>query len=81
MRGLEPSSWNGMSVPAGTPREIVAAIQGRCARALATEIGERIRATGNEPVGSTPQEFEAKFKADVARFAKVVEAASIPKLD
>ena len=48
---------------------------------LATEIGERIRATGNEPVGSTPQEFAARFKADVARFAKVIEEAKIPKLD
>ena len=81
VRGLEPPSWNGMFVPAGTPPEIVAAIQREVARVLATEIGERIRATGNEPVGSTPQEFAARFKADVTRFAKVIEEAKIPKLD
>jgi tripartite-type tricarboxylate transporter receptor subunit TctC len=81
VRGLETSSWNGMFVPAGTPREIVAAIHREIARVLATEVGERIRAIGNEPVGSTPEEFAAKFKADVARFAKVVEDARIPKLD
>jgi tripartite-type tricarboxylate transporter receptor subunit TctC len=81
VRGLEPSSWNGMFVPARTPPEVVAAIQREVARVLNTEIGERIRATGNEPVGSTPAEFAAKFKADVARFAKAVEDAKIPRLD
>jgi tripartite-type tricarboxylate transporter receptor subunit TctC len=81
VRGLEPSSWNGLFVPAGTPREIVSAIQQQVVRVLTTEISERIRATGNEPVGSTPEEFAAKFRADVARFAKAIEEAKIPKLD
>ena len=81
VRGLETSSWNGMFVPAGTPPEIVAAIQREVGRVLATEVGERIRAIGNEPIGSTPEEFAVKFKADVARFAKAVEDAKIPKLD
>ena len=37
--------------------------------------------TGQEPVGNSPAEFAAQFKADIARFAKVVETAKIPKLD
>lgn len=38
-------------------------------------------AVGLEPVGSTPAEFDAFFKSEIARFAKLVEAAKIPKLD
>jgi tripartite-type tricarboxylate transporter receptor subunit TctC len=81
VRGLEVASWNGLFVPAGTPRETVAAIRQIVVRVLATDVGERIRTTGNEPVGSTPEAFAVKFRADVARFAKAIEDAKIPKLD
>jgi hypothetical protein len=33
---------------------------------------------GNEPVGSTPEAFDAKFRDDVARFVTVVKEAGIP---
>jgi tripartite-type tricarboxylate transporter receptor subunit TctC len=36
-------------------------------------------AMGNEPVGSTPEAFAAKFREDVARFAKLVKDAGIPQ--
>ncbi len=74
--------WNGLFVAAGTPRDIVLRIQQAAAKALATpEVGDRIRAVGNEPVGSTPEEFDALFKADLAKLAKIVADARIPKLD
>jgi hypothetical protein len=38
-------------------------------------------ATGLEPVGNAPAEFTAQFHADIARFAKVIEQAKIPKMD
>ena len=42
---------------------------------------ERILGMGQEPIGSTPQEFEALFKSDIAKFAKIIADANIPKLD
>jgi hypothetical protein len=36
---------------------------------------------GAEPVGNTPEQFAAQFKADVARFADVIAKAKIQKLD
>ena len=39
------------------------------------------RSAQAKPVGSTTKEFEAFFKSEVARFARVIEAAKIPKLD
>jgi tripartite-type tricarboxylate transporter receptor subunit TctC len=80
--GFESSSWQGWFVPAGTPREIVAIIQRSAKAALAApDVLERLRATGNEAVGSAPDEFEQRFKTDLAKFAKIVREAHIPVQD
>jgi tripartite-type tricarboxylate transporter receptor subunit TctC len=80
--GFEEGSWNGMFVPAGTPPDIVLAIQQVMAKVLAEpQVRERLLAVGQEPVGNPPAEFAAQFKADVARYAKIIEQAKIPKLD
>src|SRR4051812_11160601 len=80
--GFDSSSWQGWFVAAKTPREIVEFIQRETAKVLALpDVRERLTAMVYEPVGSTPAEFEAYFKADVARFAKVVADANIPKQD
>jgi len=77
--GFEAPAWQGYFVPAGTPRDIVERIQRETAKAIASpETNERIKAMGNEPVGSTPDAFDPKFKADVARFITVVKEAGIP---
>jgi tripartite-type tricarboxylate transporter receptor subunit TctC len=80
--GFESSSWQGWFVPAGTLREIVAIIQRSAKAALAApDVLERLRATGNEAVGSAPEEFEQRFKTDLAKFAKIVREAHIPVQD
>ena len=80
--GFESSSWQGWFVPANTPREIVALIQREAAKALnAPEVRERLEATANEVVASTPGVFAAVFKNDLAKFAKVVKDAKIPLQD
>jgi len=82
IKGLELGSWVAMFAPARTPAAIVAAVQQYLANALADpKVREWLMATGQEPVGNPPVEFAAEFKADIARFAKVVETAKIPKLD
>jgi len=80
--GFEVGSWNAMFAPAGTPPDIVLAIQQSMAKVLADpQVRERLVSVGQEPVGNSPAEFEVQFKADIARFAKVIEQAKIPKLD
>jgi tripartite-type tricarboxylate transporter receptor subunit TctC len=82
IKGLEVGSWNAMFVPAGTPPDIVLTIQQALAKALNDpKVREVLVQTGQEPVGDTPEQFAATFKADIVRFAKVVEDAKIPKLD
>jgi tripartite-type tricarboxylate transporter receptor subunit TctC len=81
-KGLEVGSWNAMFVPAGTRPDIVNAIQQALAKVLADpKVRETMIQTGQEPVGDTPEQFAATFKADIARFARVIAEAKIPKLD
>jgi tripartite-type tricarboxylate transporter receptor subunit TctC len=80
--GYEFTSWFGLFAPAGTPREAVARIGADAAKVMAMQdIRERLPAMGNEAVGSSPERFAAKFKADVAQYASVVKTAKIPPAD
>jgi tripartite-type tricarboxylate transporter receptor subunit TctC len=80
--GFEAAGWQGYFVSARTPRDVVAVIQRAVAKALAVpDLQARLKAMGNEPVGSTPEEFAAKFGADLAKFARVVKEAQIPLQD
>jgi tripartite-type tricarboxylate transporter receptor subunit TctC len=82
IQGFESTSWQGYFVPAGTPREIVVRLQQETAKALKLpDVIERLKTGGNEGVGSTPEEFAARFKADIVKFAKIVQDANIPKQD
>jgi tripartite-type tricarboxylate transporter receptor subunit TctC len=80
--GFASSSWQGFFVPVRTPRDIVERIQRETAKVLqAPDVRARLAALSYEPVGSTPQEFAAYFKSELARFADVVKQAHIPPQD
>jgi tripartite-type tricarboxylate transporter receptor subunit TctC len=80
--GFASSSWQGWFVPARTPRDTVDTIQRETAKVLqAPDMRARLAALTYEPVGSTPQEFAAFFKSELARFAGVVKQAHIPPQD
>ncbi len=82
VRGLEVGSCIGLWAPAGTPAPVVQAVQQHLAAALADpKVRDWLTSTGQEPVGNAPADFAAMFKADIARFAGIVESAKIPKLD
>jgi tripartite-type tricarboxylate transporter receptor subunit TctC len=82
LRNFEFSSWFGMFAPAGTPREVIARLSAEAARIMASkEIRDRLPAMGNEAVGGTPEQFGARFKADLAQYANVVQRAGIPPAD
>jgi hypothetical protein len=42
---------------------------------------EDLASGGNEDVGSTPEEFDARFRADITKYAKIIADAKIPKQD
>ena len=77
--GFEFSSWNGFSVPAGTPEEIITAIRNEItALARSPAIQERLTRLGIVPGGLTREETAAVFRNDKENFAESVKAAGIP---
>jgi tripartite-type tricarboxylate transporter receptor subunit TctC len=75
---MNVASWYGLLAPAGTPREIILKLHAEVVKALAVpDLRERFVSTGIEPVGSTPDQFAAEIREDIARWAKVVRAANI----
>jgi tripartite-type tricarboxylate transporter receptor subunit TctC len=76
--GFEFSSWNGFSVPAGTPEEIITAIRDEItALAKSPEMQERLIKLGIVPGGLTREETAAVFRKDSENFAESVKAAGI----
>lgn len=76
--GYELISWYGLFVPAGTPADIVTRLHAEAVRALGdVTLRERLIATGVTPLGTSPGEFAAEIKADLAKWAKVVRLANV----
>ena len=40
---------------------------------------DRIKAMGNDVIGSTPAEFDAYYRAEIAKYTKVIADANIPR--
>ena len=71
--GYEATAWFGVLAPAGTPREIIDKLNAAIVKSLrAPEMQQRLLADGAEAVGSTPDEFAAVIKRDIAKWAVVV---------
>ena len=78
LKGYEASTWYGLLAPAGTPRPVVMALHAEIVKIIAVaETRERLLAQGFEPVGSTPEEFAAYIKAEIAKWGKVIKVAGI----
>jgi tripartite-type tricarboxylate transporter receptor subunit TctC len=76
--GYEVVNWYGMVVPAGTPRAAIARLRNEIVKLLNTaEIRDKLLALGTDPVGSTPEEFEAFMKAETIKWARVIREANI----
>lgn len=76
--GFEASTWQGFVFPANTPRGIVERVAGETAKVVgAADVRERLRDLGYEPVGSTPAQFAAHIKSELAKWTKVIKAGGI----
>ena len=74
--GFEASSWFGVLAPAGTPRDIVAKLNGAIAGWLASpEAKEKLLAQGAIAAGGTPEDFARHIGAETSKWAKVVKAS------
>lgn len=76
--GFEVTTMYGISAPAKTPRAIIDRLHAEIIRALnSPDLKSRLIEAGADPVGSTPEEYTAFIKAEIAKWAKVISAAGI----
>lgn len=74
MAGYEAVSWSGMLVPAATPREVIAKLNGEFTRILRLpDVRERLTNLGFDALTSTPEQFDAFLRAEITKWAKVVK--------
>jgi tripartite-type tricarboxylate transporter receptor subunit TctC len=78
--GYEVTSWNGLFAPVGTPTDIINLLNKTVHEIVAIpEVKQRYADLGIEAKASTPEELKARLKADIAKWAAVIERAGIPK--
>lgn len=76
--GYDSGAWFGLLAPAGTPKDIVNRLAAETQRILKLpDVHERIATLGAEPVGSTPEQFAAHIKSEIAKWAKVIREANV----
>jgi tripartite-type tricarboxylate transporter receptor subunit TctC len=76
--GYVMTNWYGMLVPAGTPRASVMKLHGEVARILnLPELKERLSSEGAEVIASTPEQFAAFLRSEMATAAKIVKASGM----
>jgi tripartite-type tricarboxylate transporter receptor subunit TctC len=76
--GYSFDAWSGYLVPAATPKDVIAKLYADITRTLGvTEVQEKLSSLGLDLVGSTPGEFAALIKTDLACFGKLIRDAGI----
>jgi tripartite-type tricarboxylate transporter receptor subunit TctC len=80
VKGFDISQWQGVLVPAGTPRPIIERLNGEIVKAMhAPDVHERIAVQGgNEIVTGSPEEFSSLIKKELNQYARLVKDAKIP---
>ncbi|HXQ83873.1 MAG TPA: tripartite tricarboxylate transporter substrate-binding protein [Xanthobacteraceae bacterium] len=82
IKDYDVTSWNGLSVPKGTPQAVIATLNQAITDVVPSpEIQARSAQLGMEMRASTPEEMTARMKADIAKWRAVIEKAGIPKHD
>ena len=74
--GFDASIWQGVFAPARTPTDIVARLNREIVAALnAGDVKEQLRAQGLDTLPSTPEQFAAFIKVEIAKWAQVIKVS------
>ena len=78
MPGFETILWHGLLAPAKVPREVVMRLNREVVKVLAMpEVQKSLQFEGGMVSPSTPEEFAAFLRADVARWEKMIKQTGI----
>lgn len=76
--GYAADTWNGVLVPAATPKGVVAKLNSELAKLLhMPDLKARLLTVGAETIGSTPEVFSAFIKTEITKWAQVIKNAGI----
>jgi tripartite-type tricarboxylate transporter receptor subunit TctC len=76
--GIAGDNWQGVVVPAGTPREVIGFLHHEIVTILAlADVKERLAVLGFEPVAGTPAEFASQARNEFDAWAQVIRASGI----
>jgi len=81
IKGFDATTWHGLVAPAGTPKEVIAALHGATVEALKDpDVRQQLENLGVDVAGGTPEEFAAYIKSETPKWTAVVKASGA-KLD
>lgn len=79
--GLQISSWNAFFAPAGTPPEVLAALNAALQKTLASQdLKDRLAAQGTQLYTGSPDEYQRFMSGEKSKWAQIVKRANI-KMD
>jgi tripartite-type tricarboxylate transporter receptor subunit TctC len=71
--GFEAWAWQGFVAPVGTPRDVIAKLNAEFQKVMADPaMRQKLSESGFEPQTSTPEQFTAYMKSEIAKWAKVI---------
>jgi tripartite-type tricarboxylate transporter receptor subunit TctC len=78
MPGFAAETWFGIVAPAGTPHDVLEKINAAARQALAAaDTRQRLTQLGMSNGSSTPEEFDAYIKSEIAKWSNVIKDANI----
>lgn len=78
MPGFEVGAWQGVMVPANTPKPIIQRLNAEVMKALQTpEVRQKLALQGAEPLGSTPEAYGVYVQNELTRWANVVKQTGV----
>jgi tripartite-type tricarboxylate transporter receptor subunit TctC len=76
--GFDVAGWNGILAPAKTPRAVIERLHAEIAQVVRSpEIVSEAAAQGIEAIGNTPEEFARVIRADMQKWAKLMQNTRI----
>ena len=80
MKGFAAASWNALYAKAGTPPDIVATLNAALHEVLADpDVKKRLLDLGVDSKANTPAEMDAQLRADIKKWAAVIDRAGIER--
>lgn len=78
--GFDERLWQGLTAPAGTPKDVIKVLEDATRKAISTpEVQKALTAQGFSPLIGTAEEFNALYRSERDKYAKVIKAIGLDK--